>query len=174
MSQTRSPSSTPTGRLTSIDLELGYPHRNPSPLNPNATPPNRTHPLPPFPDDNVMTYPSSPPLRGRAISAISEAGLPTILSVAREASSLSLPAYADEIRSTFRERSRSPGRSLLEATGQEEAEANLKASWWVEKHVARPWQASPKRKQTVPKEQTEAFQSTRTVSALSTADSAGL
>ena len=165
MSGTGSPSSTPTGRLSSLsEVEHGSPNRNSSRLNPNATPPVRTTALPPFHDDG-MPLSSSPHLRGRTISATSEGGLYTdpLWHVGRGASSLSLPSSnVDEMRSTVRERSRSPGRSLLDATSQE-AEANLKSSWWAEKHVSRPWQDSPKRKQTVPKEQTEAFQSTRTV-----------
>lgn len=40
------------------------------------------------------------------------------------------------------------------------------ASWWgdSEKHAARPWYNPPKKKKTVPSEQTEALQSTRKVS----------
>jgi len=167
----RSPSSTPTGRLSSLsEVEHGSANRSTSRLNPNGTPPNRTTALSPFPDEDIP-HPSRPLLRGRAISATSEEILPTnlLMHVGRGASSLSLPLNADEMRSTVRERSRSPGRSLLDATGQE-AEANLKSSWWAEKHVSRPWQDSPKRKQTVPEEQTEAFQSTRTVRACFIAD----
>ncbi len=172
----RSSSSTPTGHLSSLsEVDHGSANRNSSRLNPNGTPPNRTTALPSFPDED-MPRTSSPHLRGRAISATSEEVLHTNLPmhVGRGASSLSLPALnADEMRSTVRERSRSPGRSLLDATGQE-AEANLKSSWWAEKHVSRPWQDSPKRKQTVPEEQTEALQSTRTVRACFIADLTGL
>lgn len=41
-----------------------------------------------------------------------------------------------------------------------------RASWWgdSEKHAVRPWYNPPKKKKTVPSEQTEALQSTRKVS----------
>jgi hypothetical protein len=41
-----------------------------------------------------------------------------------------------------------------------------RASWWGDskKHAARPWYNPPKKKKTVPSEQTEALQGTRKVS----------
>lgn len=165
MSETRSPSSTPTGRPSFLpDVEAGSSPKRPSPLNPNATPLIRPKPLHTVSDDDATIRPSSPPLRGRATS-ISDGGLPTDHHAKSTpgTSSLSLPLLNDELRSTSRERSKSPGPTLFDASGQE-GEENLKSSWWAEKHVSRPWHDSPKRKQTVPKEQTEAFQSTRSVS----------
>ncbi|KAJ3509359.1 hypothetical protein NLJ89_g5260 [Agrocybe chaxingu] len=64
------------------------------------------------------------------------------------------------MKSTFRDRSRSPARGAKELTGQG-AEEKMESSWWGDKHVARPWQDAPKRKQTVPAEQTQALESTR-------------
>ncbi|CAA7263929.1 unnamed protein product [Cyclocybe aegerita] len=64
------------------------------------------------------------------------------------------------MKSTFRDRSRSPARGAKELTAQG-AEEKMEASWWGDKHVARPWQDAPKRKQTVPAEQTQALETTR-------------
>src|SRR5258705_13036325 len=103
MSGTRSPSSTPTGGLSSLsEVEHG---RNSSPLNPNATPPNKTTALSPSANDNGKRQSSSPHI---PISAISE-GKPINLAMqaARQASSPSVPDFtAEEMRSTVRERSR--------------------------------------------------------------------
>ena len=48
----------------------------------------------------------------------------------------------------------------------EDSDNLSKASWWgdSEKREARPWYNPPKKKKTVPAEQTEALQSTRKVS----------
>ena len=48
----------------------------------------------------------------------------------------------------------------------EDSDRLSRASWWgdSEKHAARPWYNPPKKKKTVPSEQSEALQSTRKVS----------
>ena len=153
-----SPSSTPKNRLSPLPLvDLGFP-KNSSPLNPNSTPTDKPLPLPPSQDDHFASQ--SP--RERRTYAVSDTGGAVTQSTADvDLSTLSLPITFDsDLRSTFRERSRSPGRSgdLLQGS-----EALLSSSWWSEKHFSRPWHDSPKRKHTVPKEQTEAFNNTRTV-----------
>jgi len=153
-----SPSSTPKNRLSPLPLvDLSLP-KNGSPLNPNSTPTNKPLPLPPSHDDFLA---SSQSPRERKISGVSDTGAVTQSTADVDLSTLSLPITFDsDLRSTFRERSRSPGRSGDLTQGPE---AILSSSWWSEKHFSRPWHDSPKRKHTVPKEQTEAFNNTRTV-----------
>ena len=81
-------------------------------------------------------------------------------------SGLSLSYHGESIKSTFRERSRSPARGSSDLGGLEAVEpdeSQMASSWWAEKHVARPWQDIPKRKRTVPPEHREALDSTRKV-----------
>ena len=80
--------------------------------------------------------------------------------------SSSLPSsndFNDRMISTFRNRSRSPGPSVIRGEGELRSQTSdhpLSHSWWgEEKHVVRPWH-DPKKKS----ERTEALQSTRKVS----------
>jgi len=85
--------------------------------------------------------------------------------------SISLPeldVWDGEIKSTFRDRSKSPSRS-----GRSEdhstlgvAPGGLASSWWGEKQVARSWQDEPKRKKTLPADHAVALEDTRKVSSL--------
>ena len=90
---------------------------------------------------------------------------PTFKVTSTHEASTSLPSSnsfedVDAMRSTFRERSRSPGPRV----GHDGSDHPLSASWWgVEKHAARPWHDSPKKK-LIPSEQTEALKNTRKVS----------
>ncbi|KAF9523670.1 hypothetical protein CPB83DRAFT_862451 [Crepidotus variabilis] len=168
----RSPSSTPTARPTPLpETSSNAIVKVPSPLNPNSTPTKNTVPLPLSDDPTPPTVTFSPSQRVRKISgkSMSNGGTlaPGMSSMGRESSTSSLPKTleAEGMRSTFRERSRSPartGNSDLTAQGKEEAAiAKMGSSWWAEKHVSRGWPESPKRKQTTSKEQADAFQSTR-------------
>lgn len=83
-------------------------------------------------------------------------------------SSLSNP-FDDNMKSTFRDLSKSPQPRMAYDQGKllvEDSDHSSIISWWgdSEKHVPRPWHNSPKRKKTVPLEQTEALQTTRRVS----------
>lgn len=156
-------SPSPRNRISPLPFADPRLSRNGSPLNPNSTPTEKPLPLPPSHSDDSLSAPSqSPHVRGRKISAVSDIGGAAMRAQNLDSSTLSLPVLFDTegIRSTFRERSRSPGR-LDDST--HDPEPSLLSSWWNEKHFSRPWHDSPKRKDTVPKEQTEAFESTRTV-----------
>ena len=61
--------------------------------------------------------------------------------------------------STFRDRSRSPGRSAAREKGPETSDHPLSTSWWGEKK-----HSEPKKKKRVSPEQTEALRSTQRVS----------
>lgn len=77
-------------------------------------------------------------------------------------SSPPLNVFDDSVKSMFKDLSRSPGPQMAYDVVEDHPS---KASWWGdEKHVARPWHNEPKKKKTVPSEQTEALQSTRRVS----------
>ena len=160
MSTPRSPSSTPKPNASALP-ELGTTIQIPSTLSPHSTPTSKsTVPLP-LSDDVLVTTPSSPGLRIRAVSGLTTLTAPTLAPLPLETSSLSLPASfeADGLGSTFRNRSKSPGR----ASDRTEAEGS--PNLWAEQHVSRrPWYDTPKKKRSVPQEQTEAFYSTRTVS----------
>ena len=73
------------------------------------------------------------------------------------------------LTSSFSDLSRSPqaGSSMVRDEGELRVpEVSDHLSWWggSEKHTARPWYNPPKKKKTVPSEQSEALQNTRKVS----------
>jgi len=77
------------------------------------------------------------------------------------------------LKSTFRDRSRSPARGsrdqkveLLPVQGSTSPKLDMLSSWYGDNHVRRPWQGSPKKKKTVPYEQTLALDETRKVCTL--------
>lgn len=77
-------------------------------------------------------------------------------------------AFDSKITSSFSELSKSPqaGPSMVFKEELRVPEDSDHLSWWAdsEEHTARPWYNPPKKKKTVPSEQTEALQSTRKVS----------
>lgn len=78
--------------------------------------------------------------------------------------SSSLPsssAFDDSMRSTFKNRARSPIPRHEAELQPEDPDHRLRESWWGEKHVTKPWHDLVKK---VPSEQTEALESTRKVS----------
>ena len=76
-------------------------------------------------------------------------------------------AFNDNMKSTFSDLSRSHGPPMVYDEGELPVpEDSDHLSWWgdSEEHAARPWYDPPRKKKTIPSEQTEALQSTRKVS----------
>jgi abelson tyrosine-protein kinase 1 len=140
-----------------------------SPLNSVSTPP--TAPSAPLQDINAPSLqPQSPPNLVQLSDHIDITDHPSLESVkvtSPNGTLFSIPspplnAFDGSVKSMFRDLSRSSGPQMAYDVGEDHPS---KASWWGdEKHVARPWHNSPKKKKTVPSEQTEALQSTRRVS----------
>jgi hypothetical protein len=174
---TSSPNATPIARTSSLpetSSGSGSSPRVSSPLNPSSTPTKSTTPLPSSPYQ--LLTPTSHG-SGRVHHAYASdpgddmLGLRKFTSTSGEASSISLPEdFGGGLTSTFRDRSRSPvleSRNQIAETGP--GTTNLTSSWYGDKHVhRRPWHESPKRKKTVPQEQTIALEETRKVCVSST------
>jgi hypothetical protein len=141
-------------------------------LNPSSTPTGSTTPIP------LSNQLFSPPAHGpsRVHSSSDPGNDPlgpsmTFTSAFGEASSSSLPEdFGEGLKSTFRDRSRSPVRGSrdqivesLPVQGSTTPKLDMVSSWYGDKHVPRPWQDLQKRKKTVPHEQTLALDETRKV-----------
>ncbi|KAF8805001.1 hypothetical protein BYT27DRAFT_7193708 [Phlegmacium glaucopus] len=143
----------------------------------NLTASSPTTPLP------ISTKSKSIPIpyrhhRGHSTSDLTDQPTVKVTSHGTPSSLPSSSTFNDGMVSTFRDRSRSPARvQQIEPEASDQSDHPLATSWWGvgEKHVARPWHDTPKKKATVPSEQIEALQSTRkrvaqaVVSALGTA-----
>ena len=170
-----SPNATPIARTSSLPESSPYSRSAPqvsSPLNPSSTPTGATTPLPlsnqlfrPPPHGPGRVHSSSDPgddSLGPSMSFTSAFG---------EASSRSLPKdFGEGLMSTFRDRSRSPIRGSrdqivepLPMQGGPSPKLDTASLWYGDKHVPRPWQDLPKRKKTVPHEQTLALDEVRKV-----------
>lgn len=147
-----------------------------SPLNPSTSTPTKAPlTLSPVEDDDgdeLFAHFSFGTPRGHSHSSLQGSNShpspnPTVKLPLTDAplTSLSLPETLDAMPSTFRDRSRSrsPNRGALARPSS--PSAHLASSWWgSSEHTSRPWKDSPKRKKTVPPEQTASWDRTRTVS----------
>jgi len=168
-----SPNATPIAHTSSLPDSSGSAPRVSSPLNPSSTPTGSTTPLA---LSSAQLF--SPPLHGPSrVHSSSDPGgdslgpSMTFASAFGEASSSSLPDdFGEGLKSTFRDRSRSPARGSgdhrmepLPVQGSTSPKLDMLSSWYGDNHVPRPWQDLQKRKKTVPHEQTLALDETRKV-----------
>ncbi|KAF9555212.1 hypothetical protein CPC08DRAFT_139849 [Agrocybe pediades] len=166
--------SSPLNPLTPKKSPIALPTVDQSHADPLAGINHRVHSLSDPTRDVHRLHPS----QGISITALAAAaqgngGLASI-------SAPELDIYSDEIKSTFRERSRSPSRSMHAGGDQSKLgivtdAAALSSSWWAEKRTGRSWHDVPKRKKTLPADHAVALEDTRkrvaqaVVSALGTA-----
>lgn len=165
-----SPNATPIARTSSLPESPGSAPRGSSPLNPSSTP-TRSIPIPS--SNQLSNLLAHGPSRTHSSDLGNDSLGPsmTFTSAFGETLSRSLPEdFGEGFRSTFRDRSRSPVRGSkdqivepLLVQGSTSPKLDLVSSWYGDKHVPRPWQDLPKRKKTVPHEQTLAFDETRKV-----------
>jgi len=168
-----SPNATPIAQTSSLPDSSGCAPRVSSPLNPSSTPTGSRTPLASSSGQLFSPPPHGP---GRVHSSSDPGGdslgpSMTFASAFGGASSSSLPDdFGEGLKSTFRDRSRSPARGSrdqrVELPPVQESTSprlDMLSSWYSDNHVPRPWQDLPKRKKTVPHEQTLALDETRKV-----------
>jgi abelson tyrosine-protein kinase 1 len=184
------PPSSSQSSLTSPSPQTSTTPRASSPLNPSTATPTKVpltlSPVEDDDDDEPFAHFSFGAPRGHSHSSLRSLPAPsasasnshpspnpTVKPPLNDAplSSLSLPETLDAMTlnampSTFRDRSRSrsPNRDALALAQPSFPSSHLASSWWgSSEHTSRPWKDSPKRKKSVPPEQTASWDRTRMV-----------